>query len=126
MRTPPLAGIPNYPREWLNSNKIILRGTKRSLRQSPLLGLGLGRSPVGFALSGEGVVVLLMVTLPGSNIGAIQLQTDEIQTAGFLMTDLKSNLDAFFSALDSPGANRAINPISARIAIVFLYIGASL
>jgi hypothetical protein len=66
---------------------------------------------------------------PLSKTGAIQLQSDETQTAGFRMIDLKSNRDAFFSALDRPGAKRQINPTRARRATAllkgFLCIGAS-
>jgi hypothetical protein len=76
-----------------------------------------------------GVGFFETVTFPPSKTGAIQFQSDETHTAGFLIIDLKSNLDAFFSALDSPGAKRQINPTRARRAIAllkgFLCIGAS-
>jgi hypothetical protein len=96
-----------------------------------LLGLGLGRSPVGLALRGEFAGARLFETggFPLSKTGAIQLQSDETHTAGFRIIDLKSNRDAFFSALDRPGAKRQMNPTRARMATAllkgFLCIGAS-
>ena len=65
----------------------------------------------------------------GPKTGAIQPHRDETQTTGLLSIDLKSNLDVLFSALDSPGAKRQINPTRATRAIAllkgFLCIGAS-
>jgi hypothetical protein len=70
-----------------------------------------------------------IAAFPPSKTGASQFQSDETHTTGFLMIDLKSNLDAFFSALDKPGAKRQINPTKTRSAIAllkgFLCIGAS-
>jgi hypothetical protein len=80
-----------------------------------MLGLPESESPKGliFGLDLSGVVILEVLLFPESEMGINMFRTDEIQTAGFLIRSLKSNFEAFFSALDKPGAKRKRKPMRA-------------
>jgi hypothetical protein len=77
----------------------------------------------------SGATVLEVPLFPGSKIGVNIFRTEEIQIAGFLIITLKSNFEAFLSALDNPGAERKMNPnrttMAATLQKGFLCIGAS-
>lgn len=80
--------------------------------QSPLLGLTIIISPVGFTLAPElsELMVLEVSGLSWPNTGERKDMKEEIHVAGFLTRILKSNFEFLLGALDRAGTETRKNP----------------